>query len=229
MARLLRAEAVIGRCYVLTFSPRHDLTLPDMTPDDIRPVIDAWTRIYATHMSPKHPLAYLATRALDLVPASATVSISPPAKQLRYMQIFENKGTAMGCSNPHPHCQIWTTSSMPEEPGKELANMMKYRRDNDGLHMLLDYAQLEMKRQERVVWENASFLIVCPWWAIWPFEVLLIPKRPATALVHFDDQERQRFAEAIHEITTRYDNLFQTSFPYSTFSPRNRLCLLSFC
>ena len=207
-----------GRCYVLTFSPKHDITLADMTAADILPVIQTWTRIYASHLSPSHPLHEQAARALAHIPANPDGEVSPPTKsQLRYMQIFENKGAAMGCSNPHPHCQVWTTSTMPEEPGKELAQMAKYSQEN-GRHLLEDYAKLEMEKQERVVWQNAGFLVVCPWWAVWPFEVLVIAKRHVRALVDLTDEERVQFAEAIQEVTRRYDNLFETNFPYSEYS-----------
>ena len=131
------------------------------------------------------------------------------------MQIFENKGAAMGCSNPHPHGQIWTTSSLPEEPAQELEQLQKYRRGHEGRHMLEDYAKLEMEKEERVVFQNASFLVVCPWWAVWPFEVMIISKSHRRALVDLNEMEQLAFAEAIAEVTRRYDNLFETSFPYS--------------
>lgn len=204
---------------MLTFSAKHHLTLADMTPAEILPVIRTWTRIYATHMSPSHPLATQATEVLRTLPSSEGDEVLPPAHQLRYMQIFENKGAAMGCSNPHPHCQMWTTSTMPEEPGKELAQMAKYRAEHGSRHLLADYAKLEMEKKERVVWQNNTFLVVCPWWAIWPFEVLIIAKRHVRALVDLDDEERIQFAEAIQEVTRRYDNLFQTNFPYSKCFP----------
>lgn len=204
-----------GKCYVLTFSAKHHLTLADMSAADILPVIQTWTRIYASHMSPSHPLAAQAKEVLSTLPSSPDAEVSSPAGQLRYMQIFENKGAAMGCSNPHPHCQIWTTSSMPEEPGKELAQLAKYRSEHGGRHLLADYVKLEMEKKERVVWQNDSFLVVCPWWAVWPFEVLVLAKRHIRALVDLNDQERMQFAEAIQEVTRRYDNLFKTNFPYS--------------
>lgn len=201
---------------MITFSPKHDLTLADMATADIVPVIQAWTRIYASHLSPSHKLHAQAAQALAAIPASPDGEVAPPTKgQLRYMQIFENKGAAMGCSNPHPHCQVWTTSAMPDEPRKELAHMAQYRRDHGGRHLLDDYARLEMEKQERVVWQNAGFLVVCPWWAVWPFEVLVIAKRHVRALVDLTDAERVQFAEAVQEVTRRYDNLFETSFPYS--------------
>jgi len=183
---------------------------------EIFPVIEAWTRIYAAHLSPENPLVN-AVGVQDLAEVSDSVKSNFP--RLRYMQIFENKGAAMGCSNPHPHCQIWTTSSMPEEPGLELAQMAKYRSDNSGNHLLADYVALEMEKRERVVYENDSFLVVCPWWAIWPFEVLVLPKRHIRALVDMSAEERQQFATAIQDITRRYDNLFECSFPYSRCPP----------
>ncbi len=213
-ALLLRAMPVRGRCYVLTFSPRHDLTLADMAATDILPVVDAWTRAYARLMDPSHPLQPQAVAALAFIPGSPHSEVALPRGQLRYMQIFENKGAAMGCSNPHPHCQIWASSSLPEEPGKELAQMGKYHAEN-GRHMLGDYVKLEIEKGVRVVWQNDSFLVVCPWWAVWPFEVLVISKRHVRALVELTDRERLEFAEAIQEVTRRYDNLFETSFPYS--------------
>ena len=191
-----------------------------MTPAQILPVIDTWTRIYASHVSPSHPLAAQAASVLASIPPNPDGEVAPPSKAnapLRYMQIFENKGAAMGCSNPHPHCQVWTTSTMPEEPGKELTQMGKYRCEHEGRHLLGDYAKLEMEKEERVVWQNDAFLIVCPWWAVWPFEVLIIAKRHVRALVDLSAEERLMFAEAVQEVTRRYDNLFETNFPYSEY------------
>jgi UDPglucose--hexose-1-phosphate uridylyltransferase len=134
------------------------------------------------------------------------------------MQIFENKGAAMGCSNPHPHGQIWTTTGTPEEPSLELEQLQKYRRENLGHHMLEDYSKLEMEKKERIVFQNASCLVVCPWWAIWPFEVMILSKTHKRALLDLSEDEKLEFAEAIAEVTRRYDNLFETSFPYSEYS-----------
>ncbi|CAK7266429.1 galactose-1-phosphate uridyl transferase [Sporothrix epigloea] len=217
-ALLLRAEAATGKCYVVTFAPEHNITLADMDARDILPVIRTWTRIYATHLDPQSPLYAAGEQFLADHPAlSANDTVDKPANQLRYMQVFENKGAAMGCSNPHPHSQIWTTSSMPEEPGKELKQMRQYRRDH-GLHrhLLGDYVKLEQLKQERVVYENDTFLVVCPWWAIWPFEVMLLSRRHVRAIVELTDTERGDFAEAIQEVARRYDNLFEISFPYSS-------------
>ncbi|KAK7927439.1 hypothetical protein PG985_004437 [Apiospora marii] len=212
---LLRAEGVKGRCYVLTFSPKHNVTLPDMSAADILPIIETWTRIYASHLAPTNTLAEVAAKS-DLGEAPAETTVVPPKDQLRYMQIFENKGAAMGCSNPHPHCQIWTTSTLPEEPAAETVQMAKYRAEHGGRHLLADYVKLEMDKKERVVWQNDAFLVVCPWWAVWPFEVMILAKRHVRALVDLTAAERLQFAEAVQEVTRRYDNLFETSFPYSS-------------
>lgn len=210
---LLQAKPERGKCYVLTFSRRHDLTLPDMQPEEIKRVVEMWTDIYAFHLSPKSPLAGL--RNSSFVPShSPGNNSSRPQEQYRYMQIFENKGAAMGCSNPHPHGQIWTQTSLPEEPRSELDNLIKYKKEK-GSHMLVDYATLEVMKEERMVYQNNTFVVVCAWWATWPFEVMILPKRHVRALVDLDDTERGELAAAIAELTRRYDNLFETSFPYS--------------
>lgn len=134
--------------------------------------------------------------------------------QYRHMQIFENKGAAMGCSNPHPHGQVWITSSLPEELSQELKQLKNYHQEQ-GAHLLEDYARLESEKKERVVFENTAFLAVCPWWAIWPFEVMIVAKEHKRALVDLDDEGRLSLAEAMSEVTRRYDNLFETHFPYS--------------
>ncbi|KAI8202189.1 Galactose-1-phosphate uridylyltransferase [Colletotrichum sp. SAR 10_76] len=214
-ASLLKAEAATGKCYVLTFSEKHHVTLADMTTEEIAPVIDVWTNIYASHLSPANPLSKVAA-ALQLPPSTPASTVPAPRDQLRFMQIFENKGAAMGCSNPHPHCQIWTTSTMPEEPGTELVQMAKYRSEHAGRHLLGDYVKVEMEKKERTVFENDAFIVVCPWWAVWPFEVMILPKRHVRALVDLSAEERVLFAESIQEVARRYDNLFETHFPYSS-------------
>lgn len=229
---LLRAEAVRGKCYVLTFSAAHNVTLADMTPAQILPVVRTWTAIYAAHLSPTSPLARVA-RPTFIPPRGPDSDAAARRQQFTWMQIFENKGAAMGCSNPHPHGQIWTTTGMPEEAVLELANLKKYHADHGSAHMLVDYAQLERERGERVVFQNASFVVVCPWWAVWPFETMILPLRHVRALVdltttegdddgadeagngHGTVDEQMHLAECIAEVTRRYDNLFETSFPYS--------------
>lgn len=208
-ARLLRAESTTGKCYVITFSPRHDLTLADMSVADIQLVIATWNKIYIAHLDPASPLA-----AKDVPTTNGNV-IEPPRHQYRYMQIFENKGAAMGCSNPHPHGQVWTTTSLPEEPSLELDSLKAYRSEHAGSHLLVDYAKLESEKGERTVFENESFWAGCPWWATWPFEILVISKAHKRALPDLNERDREQLAEVISEITRRYDNLFETSFPYS--------------
>ena len=131
------------------------------------------------------------------------------------MQIFENKGPAMGCSNPHPHGQVWVTTGMPEEPGLELEQLKIYHREKGGAHLLVDYASLESHQNERTIFENPAFIACCPWWGIWPFEVMVISRSHRRALPDFSEAESELLAEAIAEVTKRYDNLFETQFPYS--------------
>jgi UDPglucose--hexose-1-phosphate uridylyltransferase len=212
-SRLLRAEGVTGKCYVICFSPCHHLTLADMSPSEILPIIETWTNLYAGNLDPKSPLTKIAS-SLSIPPISQG-DIEKPNAQYRYMQIFENKGTTMGCSNPHPHGQIWTTTSLPEEPFIELQQMSKYRREQNGSHLLVDYAECESKEKERTVFENEAFWAGVPYWAVWPYEVMIVSRQHKRSLVDFDDKERKELAECIAEITRRYDNLFETQFPYS--------------
>lgn len=223
--RLLRAESVTGKCYVITFSPSHHVTLADMKPAEILPIIETWTNLYIAHLSSKSPLAQIASATT--VPPMTQTDIAKPEAQYRYMQIFENKGTTMGCSNPHPHGQIWTTTSLPEELTIELEQLKKYKREQGGSHLLVDYAALESKEKERTVFENETFWAGVPYWAVWPFEIMIISKQHKRALVDFNDKERKDLAEAVAEITRRYDNLFETQFPYSKFiiyPPRHGFC-----
>lgn len=209
---LLRAEAAVGKCYVLTFSKSHNLTLADLSPEEILPVVNAWTDIYTAHLAPSNALSKVtAAPAAD----SVVATLGKPKAQYRYMQIFENKGAAMGCSNPHPHGQIWTVSGTPEEPALELIQLQKYRAEHNGEHMLEAYASLEAEKQERVIFENETFLALCPWWATWPFETMIVSRKHKRALVDLNDKEKLDLAEAIAEVTRRYDNLFETHFPYS--------------
>ncbi|KAJ5646057.1 Galactose-1-phosphate uridylyltransferase [Penicillium lividum] len=213
-SRFLKAEPVTGKCYVLTFSSSHNLTLADLAPIEIVPVINAWTEIYTAHLSPTSPLAQNAPPT-HIAPVAPHANVTKPREQYRYMQIFENKGAAMGCSNPHPHGQVWTTSNLPEEPAAELEQLRRYRQEHGGAHMLEDYATLESLKQERVVFENEMFVVVVPWWATWPFETMIISRTHKRALVDLSESDTTLLAEAIAEITRRYDNLFETHFPYS--------------
>jgi UDPglucose--hexose-1-phosphate uridylyltransferase len=182
---LLRVESERGTCRVLCFSPRHDLTLPEMAVQDIRRVVDLWGE-----------------QVLEL------------GQWYRWVQVFENKGAMMGASNPHPHGQIWAGSSLPNEPAKEERQQSSYYAEH-GIPLLLDYAELEARQQERVVVDNAHWLAVVPFWALWPFETLLIPRRHVLRLPDLVDAERDALAEILKRLLTRYDNLFEISFPYS--------------
>jgi UDPglucose--hexose-1-phosphate uridylyltransferase len=182
---LLRVAPVHGECRVLCFSPRHDLTLPQMPAAEIRGVVDVWVE-----------------QTVDL------------GQQYRWVQIFENKGAIMGCSNAHPHGQIWGMDTLPHEAAKEDQQKRLYYEAN-GSPLLMDYAVLELELGERIVVENAHWTAVVPYWAKWPFETLLLPRRHVLRLPDLQDEERDALAHILKRLLTRYDNLFETSFPYS--------------
>ena len=184
---LLVGEAVRGLCKVLCFHPDHSLTLARMTREEIRPVVDAWAREYQE------------TGALDWI---------------EYVQIFENRGAMMGASNPHPHGQIWSTGFVPDEPASETAAQREHL-SRTGKCLLCEYLEAERTSGERVIFENEHFAAVVPWWATWPFEALLVSRRHAGALPEFNSDERDSLADALKRLTTRFDNLFETSFPYT--------------
>ena len=135
-------------------------------------------------------------------------------KGYAHIQIFENRGASVGCSNPHPHCQAWTTSRIPHEPQIECSSMRQYR-ETRGTCMLCDYAGLELEKKERVVCVKGMWIALCPYWAIWPFEVMLLPNRHVPSLLELSPQEVADLADILSAITIRYDNLFECSFPYS--------------
>ena len=182
---LFRAEPVAGDCRVICFSPRHDLTMAEMPATAIRNVIEEWAR-----------------QSAEL------------GQIYRWVQIFENKGAVMGCSNPHPHGQIWASNFLPNEAAKEDARQSAYF-ERYGRSLLVDYARRELEGGERVVASNAHWVAVVPYWAIWPFEVLLLPLAPVLALPELAGAARDDLATILSSVLTRYDNLFDTSFPYS--------------
>ena len=184
---LLLSQSESGLCRVICFSPRHDLTLPEMKAGDIRKVIDVWADQYEE------------LGAMD---------------DINHVQIFENKGPVMGCSNPHPHGQIWAQRSVPDEPAKELQRM-QHHFDKYGRTLLGDYLLVELERKERIVCDNEHFAAVVPFWATWPFEILILCKRRVASLLGMTDEEKSSLAEIVKRVTTRYDNLFSCSFPYS--------------
>jgi UDPglucose--hexose-1-phosphate uridylyltransferase len=186
-SELLQARAEHGRCRVICFSPRHDLTLAEMPVEAIAGVVDVWAETYAE------------------------LGADP---QIRYVQIFENKGEIMGCSNPHPHGQVWATESLPMEPAKELLHQRDYLQ-RTGRCLLCDYLETEIDLGERIVCANDHFVCLVPFWATWPFETMILPRAHHGSMRSLDTQVRGALAEIIHRLTVRYDNLFNTSFPYS--------------
>jgi UDPglucose--hexose-1-phosphate uridylyltransferase len=184
---LLAAHTEPGMCRVICFSPRHDLSLPDMETSAIRRVVDLWTEEYQR-------LGNMA--------------------EIQHVQIFENKGAMMGCSNPHPHGQIWAQSTIPSAIAREASRLVDYY-TREGRTLLSDYLDLEIERQERIVCANDGFVALVPFWAVWPFEILVISRRPVRDLTYLTTHERTALADIVKRVTVRYDNLFRTSFPYS--------------
>lgn len=183
---LFQTTGARGTCRVMCFHPKSNKTLPTMTPKDIRTVIDSWIKEYN-----------------DL------------AKKYTWVQIFENKGSAMGCSNPHPHCQIWACSFLPSEPDNKDRRMREYY-EKHGRTMLEDYVRKEMLKRERIVIENSDWLVVVPFWACYPFETMIISRDPKVKRINDMSQEQiNNLAVVIKELTIKYDNLFKCSFPYS--------------
>jgi UDPglucose--hexose-1-phosphate uridylyltransferase len=133
---------------------------------------------------------------------------------INYVQVFENRGAVMGCSNPHPHCQIWSNSSIPNEIRKECDGQLAWF-EAKGSPLLSDYLARELATRERIVVENESFVTLVPFWAIWPFETMVLPKRHVTGLDQLTGAERDALADILKRTTTKYDNLFEVSFPYS--------------
>lgn len=182
---LLRSESEQGECRVICFSPRHDLTLPEMEISEIRRVVDVW-----------------AEQVIEL------------GQRYRWIQLFENKGAVMGSSNPHPHGQIWAGSALPNEARKEDQQQRSYLAEQ-GRPLLIDYLQVESERQERLVIANDAWVALVPYWAVWPFEILLLPRRHVLRMPDLSEAERNALADILKRLLTRYDNLFETSFPYS--------------
>ena len=184
---ILEATGERGICKVIAFTPRHDLTLPEMHQDEIKKVVDLWQKEY-NELS-----------KIDWI---------------HYIQIFENKGSIMGCSNPHPHGQIWAQQQLPTEIIKE-SEQQKLYFCKTGNSLLADYWELEAKLNTRVVINNEHFIAVVPFWAAWPYETLIISKTHRQHIGQFNDKEKADLAKTLKELTTKYDNIFKTSFPYS--------------
>jgi UDPglucose--hexose-1-phosphate uridylyltransferase len=186
-AGLLQAETERGICRVLCFDPRHDLTLATMDTQAIRRVVDEWIRQEA-----------------DLAAQD----------DIGYVQIFENRGAMMGASNPHPHGQIWATQHIPNESSLELVSQREFFVSH-GSSLLLKYLQLELRQSERIVVQNGTWVALVPFWAVWPFELLVLPRFPASALRELDPAGRDGLAEILKAITAGYNRVFDTPFPYS--------------
>jgi UDPglucose--hexose-1-phosphate uridylyltransferase len=186
-AGLLRAETERGVCRVLCFDPRHDLTLATMELPAIRRVVDMWSE-QAEELGSRPEIAYV--------------------------QIFENRGAMMGASNPHPHGQIWATEHVPNEPALEAAAQSAYFSEHRK-PLLSAYLELELKEKQRVVAENSTWVALVPFWAVWPFEVLLLPRRAAASLLELSDAERDGLAGMLKVVTAWYNRVFDTPFPYS--------------
>jgi UDPglucose--hexose-1-phosphate uridylyltransferase len=184
---LVRAQAERGLCRVVCFSPRHDLTLASMAPAAIRAVVEVWTE-QECELGGRDGVAYV--------------------------QVFENRGAMMGASNPHPHCQIWATEHVPNEPAKETLSQSEYERRTGGC-LLCDYLALEEKTSERVVIEGESFAALVPFWAVWPFEVMVLAKRHCARFADLASNERDELSALLQRLTALYNRVFQADFPYS--------------
>ena len=184
---LMVARAEAGVCRVVCFTPRHDLTIPRMSVEEIRRVVDLWAEQY-----------------LDLGARPA----------IHHVQIFENRGALMGASNPHPHCQIWANAELPNIPALEMESQREYRERHSSC-LLCRYLELELAHNERVVCANDDFVALVPYWAVWPFETMILSRRHVQDLAQLGDRERNQLAELMRRLTIRYDNLFETAFPYS--------------
>ncbi|WP_333790349.1 UDP-glucose--hexose-1-phosphate uridylyltransferase [Sphingorhabdus sp.] len=181
---LFRAEVVSGECRVICFSPNHSLTLPQLAKEQVRSVIDCW-----------------AAQSSEL------------GTQYTWVQLFENKGAAMGCSNPHPHGQLWASSHVPDEPAIEDERQRAYFAETG--HSLLTEVAAQEAGGPRVVIETPDWLVIVPWWAVWPFETLLMPRFSVQRIEHLNAAQRDGLADVLRELTARYDNLFGCPFPYS--------------
>lgn len=184
---LLMAKSERGICRVVCFSPRHDRTVAELSVAEVKRVVDLWV------------LEYESLSQKDFI---------------HYIQIFENKGSVMGCSNPHPHGQIWAQESIPVEPFKKHQHQLAYFQNHQRT-ILDDYWKIEIKQKERIIFENDHFVVLVPFWAVWPFETMIIPKRPMANITQMNEPEKLAFAQAYRGIAIRYDSLFEVSFPYS--------------
>jgi len=184
---LFQAKSESGICRVICFSEDHSLTIPEMEVGDIRKVVDLWCQQFDE------------------------LGNNP---DINYVQIFENKGAIMGCSNPHPHGQIWSSKGIPGEPAKESETQKIYFKKHERT-LLSDYMKAELKKEERLLDQNNSFVALVPFWAVWPFEAMIVSKRPVQNVSQLTENEKTDLADIYKKLTVMYDNLFETSFAYS--------------
>ena len=184
---LLVARGEQGRCRVVCHSPRHDLSLPLLTRQEILGVIDTWAGQY-----------------LEL----------GSYEEINHVIIFENRGELMGATSPHPHSQIWANGSIPTFPARETAHQKEYR-DRKKSCLLCDYVNLELRMQARLIVQNDSFAALAPFWALWPFETMVVPKDHYTDIGGLPKKVKTDFADILSRLTIRFDNLFALPFPYS--------------
>ncbi len=185
---LLHAKGERGTCRVVCFSPDHSLTIPQMTIDALVDVVRLWKTEYQE----------LGSRPY-----------------INHVQIFENKGAIMGCSNPHPHGQIWAQQSIPVEAFKKGQQQLNYWKKHEK-SLLETYLQQELELGERIICENDNFVALTPFWAVWPYEAMIIPRRHLQHIGQFNAEEEQSFAAILKDLTQRFDRIFDTSFPYSS-------------
>ncbi|MEC4004577.1 UDP-glucose--hexose-1-phosphate uridylyltransferase [Flavobacterium sp. SUN052] len=185
---LFQAKPERGINKVVCFSPKHNVTIPEMEISEIEKIVQIWK------------MQYIELGSNDFI---------------NYVQIFENKGSVMGCSNPHPHGQIWAQSSLPSQVEKTQRSLRSYY-DKNKTSLLKDYLEQELKFKERIVIENDHFVVLVPYWAIWPYETMIISKRHFGNIIAMNNEESLAFASILKGITVKYDNLFETSFPYSS-------------
>jgi UDPglucose--hexose-1-phosphate uridylyltransferase len=185
---LFKAESEQGICKVVCFSPDHSKSLADMSVENINKVVKAWQNQY-TELGSNN--------------------------MVNYVQIFENKGAVMGCSNPHPHGQIWSQSTLPNEVDKKDQRLKAYFSKNNS-NLLGDYLKQELQENERIIYQNDAFVVLTPFWAVWPFETMIVPKKQCENITMISQQDSLNFADAISKTTKAYDKLFNCSFPYSS-------------
>jgi UDPglucose--hexose-1-phosphate uridylyltransferase len=184
---LIVAKSEAGVCRVMCFSPRHDASIATLPPEEMGRVVDLWIEQY--------------------VELGAKASLNS-------VLIFENRGPIMGASNPHPHCQIWANATLPNQVQAEQTSQLAYSVRN-GTCLLCDYLRLELRLAERIVCQNAGFVAIVPYWAVWPYEILLLSRRHLGGMDQLASEEHGLLGDLLQEVTTRYDGLFQTDFPYS--------------